>query len=45
LFDLYLELFILPYFSISSKFDFFIGVDMAMCHALTCVNEIRRSLT
>ena len=27
-------------FHISSKFDFFIGVDMFMCHALICVKKI-----
>jgi hypothetical protein len=32
-------------FHISSKFDFFIGVDMVMCHALICVKEIHQSLT
>jgi hypothetical protein len=26
-------------FHISSKFDFFIGVDMVMCHALILVKE------
>ena len=30
---------------IISKFDFFIGVDMVMCHALICVKEIHQSLT
>ena len=29
-------------FHISSKFDFFIGVDMVMCHALICVKEIHQ---
>jgi len=28
----------------SSKFDFFIGVDMVMCHAFICVKEIHQSL-
>jgi hypothetical protein len=28
-------------FHISSKFEFFIGVDMFMCRALICVEEIR----
>jgi hypothetical protein len=32
-------------FHISSKFDFFIGVEMVMCHALICVKEIHQSLT
>jgi len=32
-------------FHISSKFDFFIGVDMVMSHALICVKEIHQSLT
>jgi len=30
---------------ISSKFDFFISVDMIMCHALICDKEIHESLT
>ena len=29
-------------FHISSKFDFFIGVDMVMCHSLICIKEIHR---
>jgi len=32
-------------FHISSKFDFFIGVSMIMCHAWICVKEIYQSLT
>jgi len=32
-------------FHISSKFDFFIGVDMVMCHALICDIAIDQSLT
>ena len=32
-------------FHISFKFDFFIGVEMVMCHALICVKEIYQSLT
>ena len=32
-------------FHISSKFDFYIGVDMVMCHALLCIKEIHQSLT
>ena len=32
-------------FHISSKFDFFIGVEIVMCHALICVKEIHQSLT
>ena len=32
-------------FHISSEFDFFIGVDMAMCHALICVKETHQSVT
>jgi len=32
-------------FYISSKFVFFIGVDMVMCHALIRVKEIHQSLT
>jgi hypothetical protein len=32
-------------FHISSKFDFFIGVEMVMCHALICDKEIQQSLT
>ena len=31
-------------FHISSKFDFFIGVEMVMCHALICVKEIHQTL-
>ena len=38
-------LLLLTLFPISSKFDFFIGVDIPMCHALTSVKEIRQSLT
>jgi len=30
-------------FHISSKFYFFIGVDMVMCHALICAKEIQQS--
>jgi len=32
-------------FHISSILDFFIGVDMVMCHALIFVKEIQQSLT
>jgi hypothetical protein len=32
-------------FHISFKFDFFIGVDMAMCYVLICVKEIHNTLT
>ena len=32
------------YFISVLKFDFFIGVDMVMCHALICVKEMHRSL-
>ena len=32
-------------FHISSNFDFFIGVDMIMCHVLICVKKIIQSLT
>jgi len=32
-------------FHISSTFDFFIGVDIVMCHALIYVKEIHQSLT
>ena len=32
-------------FHISSKFDFFIGVSIIMCHAWICVKEIYQSLT
>jgi len=31
-------------FHISSKFDFFIGVEMVMCRTLICVTEIHQSL-
>ena len=29
----------------SSKFDFCIGVEMVMCHALLCVKEIHQLMT
>jgi len=32
-------------FHISSKFDFFIGLEMVMCHALICVKGIYQSLS
>jgi len=32
-------------FHISSKFDFFISVEMVMCHALICIKGIYQSLT
>ena len=32
-------------FHISTKFYFYIGLEMVMCHALICVKEIHQSLT
>jgi len=42
--QVYIKIFL---FHVSSKFDFFIGVDMVMCHALLympliCVKEIHQ---